>query len=411
MANEGRGMQLPYSATDNATSRQFYKAGKKDDIKSVKELVKNNKDVQLDFGFLASAAKRYSAGFLTALLGSKSREIINDVDSNGWSALEFAVAYGRYDNAEILLKHGADPDSNSLITNVISEENEDPKRMLDLLLKYGADINRELPHLPGENLMTLTLDTEEKDLIDFVRVRGGLTPEETNAASGKRGSKSMRSKEKAKRPPKKTKFETYSDQVVRHFGSIYGAPATECIQQIVPGGNFPLQVHYIPYNTKRKTALLFTVGMGLKKIKIPRGQESFEYAELAISLPREWPALLQAAKTQKYGWPIQWLFNLANYIHGDKNWLDSWTVIANGSPPRPLAKGVKFAAWGSHIFESDESIVHLENGKSVGIFFLIPLFAEEYEFERENGVAMLMKRFGRKGIPITVDPNRKNVCK
>jgi hypothetical protein len=52
----------------------------------------------------------------------------------------------------------------------------------------------------------------------------------------------------------------------------------------------------------------------------------------------------------------------------------------------------------------------LENGTAVGVFFLIPIFAEEYEFECEKGVELLMKRFGRKGLAVTIDPTRKNVC-
>ncbi len=72
---------------------------------------------------------------------------------------------------------------------------------------------------------------------------------------------------------------------------------------------------------------------------------------------------------------------------------------------------MRFAAWGSYNFESEESIIRLEYGTVVGVFFLIPLFAEEYEFEREKGVELLMKRFGRKGLPVTIDPTRQSVCK
>jgi ankyrin repeat protein len=70
---------------------------------------------------------------------------VNEVDSEGSSALHWAVYSGQLDAAALLLESGADPntvdtyDSTPLIDATYNEDVE----MVKLLLQYGADANYE----------------------------------------------------------------------------------------------------------------------------------------------------------------------------------------------------------------------------------------------------------------------------
>ena len=92
-------------------------------------------------------------------------EDINQQDSNGWTALEFAVSFGHYSTAEALLNLGADSTLDCPIFQVASDDVEDPIAIVDLLIRFGADINQELrvDGMPPRNLLleALTNDCEE----------------------------------------------------------------------------------------------------------------------------------------------------------------------------------------------------------------------------------------------------------
>ena len=59
----------------------------------------------------------------------------------------------------------------------------------------------------------------------------------------------------------------------------------------------------------------------------------------------------------------------------------------------------------------DFTQIKLENGKVVDINTLIPLYKEELEFKRVNGVNALPECFDKFRVPKILEIGRKNVCK
>jgi hypothetical protein len=157
---------------------------------------------------------------------------------------------------------------------------------------------------------------------------------------------------------------------------------------------------------------LFTEGMSLRPMRVPKGCEEYRFAELVIYLPRDWPLTARALDDPKYFWPIEWLRHIARYPHEHKTWLGGRSaVIANGDPPEPLAPNTRLACILAVAEESEFGQLRLPSGDVVTFYTLIPIYTEERDLEVKKGIEHLIRLFRKRGVGFIVDINRPNVAK
>ncbi|MDZ7615960.1 MAG: suppressor of fused domain protein [Patescibacteria group bacterium] len=141
----------------------------------------------------------------------------------------------------------------------------------------------------------------------------------------------------------------------------------------------------------------------------PEGQEEYQYAELMMYLPADWP--IQPKVDSPQLWPWRWLRTMAHYPHEQNTWLGGpLTTFANGEPPEPLESGCDFTAFLLAYelnFPSFESL----DGRLIKIITAMPIYTEELRLaQQEDGFTKLLLRLQEEGITPTLKPNRPNVA-
>jgi hypothetical protein len=144
---------------------------------------------------------------------------------------------------------------------------------------------------------------------------------------------------------------------------------------------------------------------------VPEGGESFRFAELMLYLPREWPLTDKALRDPNNSWPVQWLLKIARYPHENQTWLGgAASVIANGEPPRPLAPTTEMTCLLLLTEASERGWLQLSDGRRVAFYSMYPIYTEERDLEKAQGVEDLVRRFLDRGISQVVDVRRPNVA-
>ena len=83
------------------------------------------------------------------------------------------------------------------------------------------------------------------------------------------------------------------------------------LREIVPT-DLPIAIHVIRTEDEQ---ILVTEGMSARPMTVPTGGEAFQFAELELRLPSDWPLTLDAFANPNHYWPIEWLKRIARYPH------------------------------------------------------------------------------------------------
>jgi hypothetical protein len=218
------------------------------------------------------------------------------------------------------------------------------------------------------------MDREHTELVDFLQSQGAKLPER------QRGSKKPRPAEPG----------DYTAEIVAHFRKHYGKPEKRVWQEIVPTTIHPIVVHYIPLTKKQDCSVLFTSGLSRVELDVPEGAEHWKRAELMLELDKNWPRPDEILSDPRWAWPVQWIRKTAIYAAQSGQWLGAGlTSFVEEDPPQPLAPDVEFTAW----LLSDRSVVRCEDGATIQLRHLFPLYNEEYVYAREHGSEALLSLF------------------
>jgi uncharacterized protein len=321
---------------------------------------------------------------------------VNERDSNGSTGLCWAVTYGRYDVAKVLLECGADPNLDCPLFRLTSSDVQDRVAMAKLLLDHGADVNYPfiVEGLPPRNALSAATDARLQDLVQFLKSRGGKLPHAPSS-------------QKSKAP--RGEPGDYSADITAHFRKYFGKPDKRAIQEIVPTSDYPVLVRYVP-KEKQDSAVLFTEGLSRFEMPVPKGSEQFRRAELMLRLPETWPAPAEAIKRPQWDWPIQWLRKIAAYPVNNNTWLGAMlTVLTDEEPPQPLAPGVDFTSWLLVSLPTKDSVVCCQDGTTIQIYQLFPIYTEEYRYALKHGADALMRLLMKQGIQTHIEVGRANV--
>jgi hypothetical protein len=170
-----------------------------------------------------------------------------------------------------------------------------------------------------------------------------------------------------------------------------------------------VDVHVVFPTEERPFYTLVTSGMSDLAMTVPQDVPMPEYAELLIRLPAEWNLDYETLNDERNYWPIRLLQSLARFPHATQGWLDLGDGLPNGLPPRPFASDTDLcAAMAAFPYVEGEAFHVLEArpGKTIRFLAVMPLYASEMRFLREQGPEELEKRFEQAETSLIVDPQR-----
>jgi hypothetical protein len=139
------------------------------------------------------------------------------------------------------------------------------------------------------------------------------------------------------------------------------------------------------------------------------GEEQYPATELLIRLPADWPLDRDRSTSPANFWPAKWLEQISANPVGYHVWYEyPFAVVSNGAPPEPLAPTVRFTCLMLVREPEEVSPIRHGDGREIELFALIPLYTEERDFGRAQGLNALYARLRARGVPLFVDVNRKN---
>jgi hypothetical protein len=189
--------------------------------------------------------------------------------------------------------------------------------------------------------------------------------------------------------------------MVSHFGPVHDLSLAE----IMPVSG--VTIHVIPSRTSRDPTILFTTGMSSEAQIVPPGQEEYRYTELFVRLPADWP-LDHLEKPENF-WPIKWIKQIACHPHDNNTWLGgAFAIVSNNDPPEPLGLGTSLSCM-MLLCETEElNPILSQDGRLIKLYSLIPLYTEERDLERSQGVGALFDRLTALGVSFVIEPRRIN---
>jgi hypothetical protein len=203
-------------------------------------------------------------------------------------------------------------------------------------------------------------------------------------------------------------IEAISSHIEWHVGKI-DSVFHELVSDLVH-----VDVHRIKPSKKKPYYTLVTSGMSDRPMRTPKVAEVSPFAELCISLPKDWPMSEESFKDERNYWPIRWLKMLARFPHEYETWLGFGHTMPNGDPAQPLDATTEMCCWLilPPVLHSNEFCeLKVNTVKTIEFFALVPLYREEMELKLKQGAEPLMDRFDKHGINELLDIKRPNVCK
>ena len=311
--------------SDNLTT-ELFTAIHQGDLESVRKLIADYPDllnVYINDQTLLHLAAGYNQREIAEFLLGEGININSTQESNTETALDKSVSANNVEMSLWLIEHGSDVNvGKALIRAAIIGS----IAITQLLLDHGAEVNRCVPTpkfaKPMQNALGFALMYGKSDVAALLRKHGAMTIDEM-ATAGERQVDS----EKNNMP-----HAEILDHLRKHLGELNDA----CLREVLPSAKVSINIHVVPRSNLDGNLALMTTGMSDLPMKMPTGQEQFQYAELLIYLPPEWPLSAEAMRDPKLFWPIKWLKQLALYPHEHQTFLQ-------GIPPSIIDIGESLA--------------------------------------------------------------------
>jgi hypothetical protein len=362
------------------------------DDATVRDLVTRHREGLRETGYLDSflrfVADSDNVELLSLLveLGAEINPSHDPLCNGPEGAIRDAAGNGAVNAVRWLLAHGAilnyEVDGVTRCSPLYRAARQGYLEIVKLLVAHGADINAVWE---GQNALSFAIMYGKKEVEAYLRSKGALEPWQL------RGEKPSPS----------------ADPILAHLERHLGKPNPLSLQEIV-SGDPPIIISAIPM--KDRLALV-TTGMSSQPLTVPRGGEEYQYAELLLYLPKDWPLTEDDLEDPNAFWPIDWLRRIARYPHEERAWLGGpFAIIANEEPPQPLAPNTQLSCLLALAETEGFSPLALPDGRRVVFYTLFPLYTEERDLERAKGIKELLLRFQSRRISQVVDVNRPNVA-
>jgi hypothetical protein len=207
-------------------------------------------------------------------------------------------------------------------------------------------------------------------------------------------------------PAGEESIEEISGHIEEHLG-----PVATVFHEIVSDA-VHIDVHFVPATEEFPFLRLVTSGMSDLPMSTPPEADVPQFAELLITLPRDWKLDQESIQDENWYWPIRLLKSLARLPHKHQTWLGFGHTVPNGDPPQQYADKVKFT--GAIILPplgtpDSFSVLELPSGKAVHFYSIVPLHEDEMEFKLRAGTNALLDKLDKRNVSDRVDLTRKSV--
>ena len=268
---------------------------------------------------------------------------------------------------------------------LISAVRDGQMELVRLLTAHGAAFNGVWG---GKTCLSHALECGHQEVADYLRSIGARLPDEIEM-------------------PKSS--DPNRDGLIAHISRHLGEPQRDVIQEIIP--NTPsVAIHVIRHEEEREQ-ILVTVGMSSLPMTVPEGGEAYQYAELVLRLPLDWPLSTESFERAENFWPIEWLRRVAFYPNQHGTWLGGpHAIIANDEPPEPFASNTQLSCLLLLASPQDWGRWQRPDGHDVVFYEVFPLYAEERDYEIAHDLPALLQMFEEYGIRRVVNPTRANVA-
>ncbi len=330
--------------------------------------------------------KYYGDTWLQLAAGMGSRPLVDyflkhgiDVNESGtWkSPIQACAAEGHTDLAEYLISVGARPVREAVVTAVTKGHLD----ILKLLIDNGGEtdfIFGALDHTP----------------LSKARAHGHEQIVEYLTALGAQDSVQPHTDDPVQ--------QEIIDYVEEHIGPVGKLALVEMI---------PFGPRIAVYTAESPDGpVIFTTGMSLEAIKCPPEEEAFGYFELLMHLPQDWP--LQPKVEDPQTWPRLILRTVAHGLHarGSHGWRkEPVMILSEHDPPQPMHEATEFSGL---LLRHGKSLPYLESkhGRVVSFATLVPIYAQELLYSRENGLRQFVEKFEEQGVEYRLVPGRPSVA-
>ncbi len=319
-------------------------------------------------------------------------------------AVTYSAECGKLDIVRFLVDAGSELDVRTALTNpLLRAAAEGHFDVVKYLLTTDIDRNASYRG-PSGALINALVEAEQaghKKIVDLLKAHGCRRPVE--------GIDIPRWEPKPERMINQTpKFRQYQ-QISEYMEERFGSADPNGMQELFPVvDGMTVSINVIRPNDEHPWLVLFTNGMSDRPMKVPAGKESWQYAELVMHLPPEWVHPRDANGDPKWLWPVQWLRKMAYYPHLNETWLGlPATIASSDDPPVPLGPNTEQTCLLMvPDFSNLKPPLQMENGKQVHFYTVVPIFAEERDYELKHGMKAFLQRLVQHQVPMQVDIHR-----
>jgi hypothetical protein len=268
-----------------------------------------------------------------------------------------------------------------------------PKGSLEcvkILVNAGIDIHREYELEDGRKRNALELAERWgcKDISDYLRSKSAVLP-------GEKSSKEM----------------SPSDQLSLKLQDWFQASTPKWAGSIGLGKDFgEAEFRWFDMSTMDHPFLtLFTVGLSEHLLATPAFGTKEARVELMMHLPFTWPMEGEYGQYPQFQWPINWMRTLPQHLlSGSIPLPGTHVIISNDEPPVPLGPGTEQTCLLLIADFYQCFPIETSEGQKIHFYHVVPLYTEEREFEKANGMQPLLEAMAAVGLEsLVVRPDRE----
>jgi hypothetical protein len=154
-----------------------------------------------------------------------------------------------------------------------------------------------------------------------------------------------------------------------------------------------MDVALIPPSVGRFRKILVTMGAGAYRMDIPESlkDKNLERMELVAVLPPHW---VTDSEAEADDWPIGTIKEMGRYPLTNDTWLGWGHSVAFGEDaPFPDTAYAGYVLDMPRGFSQGAEVCPLPDGTEINFYQLIPVYASEMAYKRENGMEALLEKF------------------